>query len=74
MAAVPGPLARAAGLLTRAGRAVRWYTADLMGETKYATYVAHLRAHHPDREPVSERQFWREHYAAQDANPGARCC
>lgn len=58
----------------RAGRAVRWYMTTLMGDTAYATYVAHQRRHHPDEPPLSERRFWRERMDAQDRNPGARCC
>lgn len=60
--------------IVRGARAVRWYMTNLMGETAYATYVEHHRATHPGTEPLCERDFWRKHYADQDANPGARCC
>lgn len=69
-----GMLSRAGRAFARAGRAVRWYATNLMGETAYATYVEHHRRTHPDSEPMSERAFWRRHYADQDANPGSRCC
>jgi uncharacterized short protein YbdD (DUF466 family) len=60
--------------LARAGRGVRWYVTTLMGDRAYDVYVAHLRAHHPDAEPLTERQFWRQRAREQDRNPGARCC
>jgi len=58
----------------RTGRGIRWYIMTLMGDSAYATYVAHQRRHHPDEEPMSERRFWRERMDDQDRNPGARCC
>jgi uncharacterized short protein YbdD (DUF466 family) len=60
--------------LRRGLAAVRWYVRELMGDAKYERYVAHLRGAHPDAEVPTERQFWRDHYADQDANPGSRCC
>ena len=62
------------GPVRRAWRAVVWYLNGLTGQSRYAAYVAHERSQHPDREPMSERDFWRRHYAEQDADPGARCC
>ncbi|MCI1020285.1 YbdD/YjiX family protein [Microbacterium sp. C5A9] len=58
----------------RVWRAVAWYVNGVTGQSRYAEYVAHERARHPGREPLGEREFWRRHYAAQDADPGARCC
>lgn len=58
----------------RMWRAVAWYMNGLTGQSRYADYVAHERTQHPDRVPLSEREFWRRHYADQDADPGARCC
>lgn len=55
-------------------RTLGWYVRELMGDNDYARYVAHLSRHHPEREAPSEREYWRSRYAAQDANPGARCC
>ena len=45
-----------------------------MGDNAYARYVEHLTRHHPDDPIPTESQYWRERYAAMDANPGARCC
>ncbi len=60
--------------LRRGASAVRWYMSQLMGDSAYATYLAHQRRTHPDAEPLTERQFWREKMDDQDRNPGARCC
>ena len=61
-------------LALRAGRSIRWYITTLMGDRAYETYVAHLARVHPGTAPLTERQFWRQKMADQDANPGARCC
>ncbi|AHD22595.1 hypothetical protein Y013_19165 [Rhodococcus pyridinivorans SB3094] len=45
-----------------------------MGDHDYARYVELHRRQHPDRPPLSERDYWRERHAAADANPGSRCC
>ena len=58
----------------RAGRGIRWYITTLMGDSAYATYVAHHGRVHPGEEPLTERQFWRQRMDDQDRNPGARCC
>lgn len=70
----PHPLRALAAFGGRAGRGIRWYFTNLMGDSAYATYVAHLRRTHPDQEPLTERQFWRQKMDDQDRNPGARCC
>ncbi|MGV2900048.1 YbdD/YjiX family protein [Microbacterium sp. AGC62] len=62
------------GAVGRVGRGIRWYMTNLMGDSAYVTYVAHQRRVHPDEEPMTERQFWRERMDDQDRNPGARCC
>lgn len=65
---------RAGHAALRAGRAVRWYVTSLMGDTAYATYLAHHGRAHPGEPALTERQFWRERMDDQDRNPGARCC
>jgi uncharacterized short protein YbdD (DUF466 family) len=72
--AATSPLRALWSALGRVGRGVRWYMTTLMGDTAYATYVTHHRRHHPDEEPLTERQFWRQRMDDQDRNPGARCC
>lgn len=61
-------------LVRAIGARLRWFCRELFGDTKYERYVAHLRAAHPGVPVPDVRTFWREHYAEQDQNPGARCC
>ncbi|WP_442927596.1 YbdD/YjiX family protein [Microbacterium sp.] len=68
------PLRALLGAVGRVGRGIRWYMTTLMGDTAYATYVAHHGRAHPGEEPMTERQFWRQRMDDQDRNPGARCC
>lgn len=65
---------RAVAQVVRVGRGIRWYMSSLMGDNAYAVYVAHQRRTHPEAEPLTERQFWRQKMDDQDRNPGARCC
>ncbi|WP_240741265.1 YbdD/YjiX family protein [Microbacterium oleivorans] len=74
MDAAVSPMRAMLDLVLRTGRGIRWYMTTLMGDTAYATYVAHQRRVHPNEEPVTERQFWRQKMDDQDRNPGARCC
>ncbi|GAA3917528.1 YbdD/YjiX family protein [Microbacterium invictum] len=73
-AAVSRPLRALVAAAGRAGRGIRWYMTNLMGDSAYATYVAHQRRTHPGVEVLTERQFWRQRMDDQDRNPGARCC
>jgi uncharacterized short protein YbdD (DUF466 family) len=62
-------------LVRRTTGAIVWYVQDLMGDNSYQSYLEHHRSHHgPERQPLSERQFWRQRMDDQDRNPGARCC
>ena len=64
----------AAPALLRGWRNLRWWVGSVLGDTAYARYVEHLRRLHPDAPVPTEREYWRQRYAEQDANPGARCC
>lgn len=46
----------------------------IIGAPDYAAYVAHVRASHPEREPMSEREFVTERLNARYEKPGSRCC
>jgi uncharacterized short protein YbdD (DUF466 family) len=46
----------------------------IIGVPDYEAYVAHVRAHHPGQEPLSERDFHREQLTAKYSRPGSRCC
>ena len=71
---VPGaPLTGPAGL-AGAWRGLRWWVGSVLGDTAYARYVEHLRRTHPQAPVPTEREYWRQRYAEQDARPGARCC
>lgn len=67
-------MAAMTGTARRVWKAVAWYVNGVTGQSRYADYLAHERERHPDRVPLTEREFWRAHYAQQDADPGARCC
>lgn len=64
----------ALGAIARAASGVRWYVRELMGDSRYERYVAHLAATHPGAPVPTERQFWRDRHAEEDANPSSRCC
>jgi uncharacterized short protein YbdD (DUF466 family) len=53
---------------------VRWWFSSVMGDNAYARYVDHLTRQHPGSPVPTEKQYWRDRYAAMDRNPGARCC
>lgn len=46
----------------------------IIGAPDYAAYVAHVRTHHPGREPMCERDFVNERLSARYEKPGSRCC
>jgi uncharacterized short protein YbdD (DUF466 family) len=46
----------------------------IIGVPDYEAYLAHVRAHHPGQEPLSERDFHREQLTAKYSRPGSRCC
>ena len=57
-----------------AARGIRWWVTSVMGDNAYARYLDHLARTHPDHPVPTEREYWRERYAEQEARPGARCC
>ena len=79
-----GPSHAVAGLrrvgrtLWAAGRAVRWYVRELMGDSAYERYLARFAVDHADAghgehgQPLSEREFWRRRIDNQAVD--ARCC
>ena len=46
----------------------------IIGVPDYAAYVAHVRACHPDRVPLSEAEFVADRLRARYEQPGNRCC
>jgi len=55
-------------------RGVVGYVSAVMGADAYDRYCAHLAATHPDQQPPTEREFWREHMDWMEKNPQGRCC
>lgn len=60
----------ALGVAQRVARVIR----RIIGVPDYEAYVAHVRTHHPETEPMSEREFHRERLSARYSRPGSRCC
>jgi uncharacterized short protein YbdD (DUF466 family) len=46
----------------------------IIGVPDYERYVAHVRAHHPGTEPLTEAEFTRQRLADRYSRPGTRCC
>lgn len=66
-----------AGLLDNLGQAGRYLTQSLrlmVGVPDYGTYLAHMKATHPDQTPMNYEQFFRERQAARYGAGGGRCC
>ncbi|MDX9873611.1 MAG: CstA-like transporter-associated (seleno)protein [Spongiibacteraceae bacterium] len=63
--------------IVRTGRLLRQAAHLMVGQPDYDTYVAHMRAQHPDREPMSYEAFFRERqqarYGGGKGRP-VRCC
>ncbi len=70
MPRIPSTLDSTLESLQRCAAVVR----RIIGVPDYATYLAHMRAHHPDAEPMTPREF--EHSRMHDrySRPGTRCC
>lgn len=50
-------------------------TARLMiGLPDYARYAAHVREKHPDREPMTEAEFFRASQQSRYGGRNGRCC
>lgn len=54
-------------------RGVRWYLAELTGETEYDRYVEHRQRSHPG-EPIPTRLEYERQRVDRRAELGARCC
>ncbi len=59
-----------APLTRRIAAAIRRVT----GMPDYAAHLEHLRRHHPERRPPSEREFFEEYLRARYADGPTRCC
>jgi len=61
------------GLLTGL-RMVRQSARLMVGLPDYQAYVDHVRAHHPERTPMTRAQFFRDRQQARYGSGGGRCC
>ncbi len=46
----------------------------MVGQTPYETYLAHMKARHPDKEPMSPLEFFRHRENARYGSGAGRCC
>jgi uncharacterized short protein YbdD (DUF466 family) len=46
----------------------------VIGVPDYERYVAHVRACHPERPPLSREEFTAQRMHDRYSKPGARCC
>lgn len=60
--------------LVAAALEVRRFARGILGSDAYDVYLAHHRRTGCGGAPLTEKQFWRAKYAAQDASPEGRCC
>lgn len=60
--------------LKAAGRRLRQTAHLMVGLPDYETYREHVRHAHPEREPMSRAEFFRDRQAARYRGGGGRCC
>jgi len=60
--------------LARGAESLRRGIRGVLGADAYEKYLEFHAAHHPDHEPLSEAEFWRDRTDRQDRNPQGRCC
>lgn len=67
----------AQALMTRIRHTWRWLVHAgqmLVGMPDYEVYLAHLRQHHPEREPMTREVFFRSRQEARYRGGAGRCC
>ena len=57
-------------ILSRCARTLRF----VIGAPDYERYLDHIRAHHPNEEPLTRNEFANQRLTDRYARPGARCC
>ncbi|WP_412529064.1 YbdD/YjiX family protein [Burkholderia lata] len=60
--------------LRSAGRYLGQALRLMVGLPDYDTYVAHMRATHPDRDPMTYEEFFRERQNARYGSGAGKCC
>ena len=61
-------------LLRRVWRHAVQTARSTIGVPDYDAYLAHCRAHHPERAPMSYAEFFDERQRARYRGTGGRCC
>jgi uncharacterized short protein YbdD (DUF466 family) len=46
----------------------------VIGAPDYERYLEHLRAHHPEKRPLTREEFVDQRMNDRYSRPGARCC
>ena len=60
--------------LAQAGRYLTQSLRLMVGVPDYGSYLAHHRATHPEREPMSYEAFFRERQEARYGGGAGKCC
>ncbi|NMG00789.1 YbdD/YjiX family protein [Aromatoleum toluolicum] len=60
--------------LTKLGKYLGQAARLMVGLPDYDTYVAHMKATHPDRPVMSYEEFFRERQEARYGGGTGRCC
>jgi uncharacterized short protein YbdD (DUF466 family) len=68
------PLGALANDAARAGRYLTQSLRLMVGVPDYGTYLEHHRRTHPEREPMSYEEFFRERQAARYNARTGKCC
>lgn len=60
--------------LNKMGRYLGQSLRLMVGLPDYQTYVGHMESTHPDREPMSYEEFFRERQEARYGGGQGKCC
>lgn len=60
--------------VAQAGRYLTQSLRLMVGVPDYGSYLTHHQATHPDREPMSYEEFFRERQTARYASRTGKCC
>lgn len=67
-------MARKSGIRLRYALRYAWdYLKEVSGENAYDHYLRRHRVTHPDKPPMSRREFYRRRQDERFSNPGSRC-
>lgn len=65
---------RCTGRFSECLRTLRQVCLQVAGMPDYERYLAHMKSRHPDREPLSRRQFVAQAIERRYGKAGPRCC